>query len=217
MANQKLAVKTVSHSFIVYYLGWFLVRMLGYLCGMRVRGREHIPSTGPFMLASNHQSNLDPPLLGSFIRRPVFFFAKIELWRNKVLGWMISHMNAFPVKRGAMDREALRISARILESGHGLVFFPEGTRGDGVSFRKPKPGIGMVLKQTTVSVPIIPVYIQNSHRLRKCFWGSTQLSVTFGAPIPAEDIESFLTGKEGYQTLAELVMDRISDLRRDTV
>ncbi len=198
----------------IYYFGWLLFRFLGKVCGMKYRGAEHMPSSGPFILAANHQHALDPFLLGAWNRRLVHFFAKKELWKNPKVGWLISRMNAFPVKRGTIDRSAFSTAAQIFRMGRGLVFFPEGTRGTGKEFLPPKPGLGMLIKQCKITVPIIPVYVQGTNQLGKCFWRKKQLAIIIGQPIPVAEVDKYLENKAGYQALSELIMERIGELKQ---
>lgn len=202
---------------IVYYSGWLLFRLLGLVYGMKYRGAENVPQSGPFILAANHQHGLDPFFLGAWNPRQVYFFAKKELWNNRLAGWFFSRMNAFPVKRGAMDLTALRQTIKVLAQGHGLVFFPEGTRGPGDRFLKPKPGIGMIIKHSDLLLPIVPVYLHGTKRLWDCFLRKECLALTIGQLIPAKEVALYLTDRAGYQALAEKVMAEISKLRDQTM
>src|SRR5207247_8998851 len=91
-------------------------------------GREHLPRRGPLLLASNHRSFLDPFVIGMLVRRPVYYMAKRELFRRRWQAWLLSSLGAFPVDRGASDREAIDTARAILERGDCVVVFPEGTR-----------------------------------------------------------------------------------------
>ncbi|HSG99988.1 MAG TPA: lysophospholipid acyltransferase family protein, partial [candidate division Zixibacteria bacterium] len=85
----------------IFDIGYLLSRFTAtVLMGCRPEGREHLPRTGGFILASNHISNLDPPLVGCYVTRRVHFFAKRELFDIPVLGWMVRQANSHPVKRG---------------------------------------------------------------------------------------------------------------------
>ena len=92
-----------------------------------VRGAEHIPRTGAAIIASNHASYLDPPLIGMAIPRPIFYFAKEELFRT-FFGTAIRIVNAIPVNRDQLDRKTLRIVLAVLARGEMILMFPEGTR-----------------------------------------------------------------------------------------
>ena len=91
-------------------------------------GKEHLPAEGPVILAANHMSNWDPPLLATFLPRPVSYMAKIELFEHPIFGAAIRRCHAFPVKRGAADRGAIKAAINVLKQGRVLGLFPEGTR-----------------------------------------------------------------------------------------
>jgi 1-acyl-sn-glycerol-3-phosphate acyltransferase len=130
---------------LLYYTGWTLTRVISKLIfRIRVSGREHFPSEGGFILATNHISWYDPLLVGSWSPRQVYFFAKQELFRSKVFGFIIRRTNALPVRRGTIDRTALDMSTEVIERGFGLTIFPEGTRSKFDGFLPPKPGVGML-------------------------------------------------------------------------
>lgn len=131
--------------------------MIGYICGIDYRGSKNVPKKGAFVFASNHQDSLDPIFLGAWCRRKLCFFAKRELWNNKLVGWFIGHMGAFPVNRQVLDKSTIKEVKRVFSKGRGLVFFPEGTRGNGETLLPAKPGLGFILKLSRANVPIIPI------------------------------------------------------------
>lgn len=198
---------------LLYYITWVVMRLIGIICGMRCAGATNIPKSGPFVFASNHQHGLDPFMLGGWISRQVYFYAKAELWNNKIVGWIISRTNAFPVKRDSIDRNAFKQTKKVFEHGYGLVFFPEGTREIDDQFLKPKPGIGMILKLVHIGVPVVPVYLYGTRDLWGCFLRKKRLTLIIGNPISAEDVAGYLTGKKGYQALAERIMLEIRRLK----
>ncbi len=91
-------------------------------------GREHLPKEGPLLLASNHRSFLDPFVIGTMVKRPVYYMAKRELFEKRWQAWILNALGAFPVDRGAGDGDAMATARRILERGDCVVVFPEGTR-----------------------------------------------------------------------------------------
>lgn len=195
-----------------YYAGWFATRVITKMVfRMKIRGQEHIPGTGGFILASNHRSWYDPPIVGSWSTRQMYFFAKQELFKNKIFGKLISWTNAFPVRRGTIDRAALDMCRTIVTRGDGLVFFPEGTRAIDREFLDPKPGIGLLA--TELQCPVVPCYLHGSNKLKDAFWGRNKLSIRYGEPITPEWIATIPKDKEGYQVVAEEVMRRIRSLR----
>jgi 1-acyl-sn-glycerol-3-phosphate acyltransferase len=177
----------------------------------RISGRENIPRTGGFILASNHISYYDPPLVGSWQRRELYFFAKKELFRNKLFGAIITATNSLPVARGTIDRQALKLAIGVIRAGFGLTIFPEGTRSHTDQFLKPKPGIGIIARGA--GCPVVPAYIHGSNKLSDCFRRRERMSITYGEPLSAEWIVSQEEGKSGYFAIASAVMDRIARLR----
>lgn len=197
---------------ILYYCGWSLTRVISTLIfRIQVSGQEHIPSSGGFILASNHTSYFDPLLVGSWATREVYFFAKEELFRNKVFGEVIRRTNALPVKRGTIDRDAIKAASSVIERGEGLTIFPEGTRGNHDKLLSPKPGIGLIA--TSAPCPIVPVYIHGASRLWDCFLGRMRMSITYGAPISEDWVRAIPAEKDGYLKIAAKVMEEIITLR----
>lgn len=180
---------------------------------VEARGAEHVPSTGPVLLVANHVSVLDPPLIGGMSGRPLSFMAKEELFRVPLLGWLIRHLNARPVRRDNSDPRALKDALTVLHAGEALLVFPEGTRGPEGAVREAKPGAGLLAVMSGAAV--VPVYIQGTGRAlpRGCVWPRpAKVVVRFGPPLafkaaPAE------SRKEHYRTAAGEMMRAIAQLR----
>lgn len=198
---------------ILYWTGYYLALGIGtVLFRERVIGKEHVPKTGGFILASNHLSYYDPPLVGSGTGREMAFFGKAELFSVPVLGWAIRRTNAMPVKRGTVDRNALKMAVETIRQGYGLTVFPEGTRGKGEGFLEPKPGLGLIALHA--ECPIVPCYIHGTNRLNDCFWGRDKLRVIYGEMLSAEWVRSFPRSKAGYVGLSRAVMEQIGEIKR---
>ncbi len=196
---------------LLYRLGRMLTRVLCRLFfGYRPVGAERVPTEGPILIAGNHQSYLDPPLVGSGVRRPCHFFAKRELFSVPILGALIRRTHAIPVRRGVYDPAALSRVSDILARGGALVLFPEGTRGNGIEFLPAKPGVGMIARQN--HVPIVPAYVNGSENLWRAL-RKRSMRIYYGDPIPYEEIERFPDTKDGYRSLAEHVMEHIGRLK----
>ena len=196
----------------LYWTGYSIARVGSKLLfRLRASGQEHIPREGGFILASNHISWYDPPLVGSWQPRELYFFAKKELFKNPIFGAAIRSTNALPVSRGAVDRQALKMAIDAIQAGFGLTMFPEGTRSKTDQFLRPKPGIGIIA--TRAACPIVPTYIHGSNKLGDCFWGREKMSITYGEPLSADWVKSVSPDKEGFQKIAATVMERISELR----
>lgn len=198
---------------ILYYGGWLFTRVVFNLFfRIRISGQENIPREGGFILASNHLSYLDPPLVGTWVPRQVYFMAKQELFKNRLLGNIITRTNALPLRRGTIDRVALKRCVETLKAGYVLTVFPEGTRAKEGHFLKPKPGIGMIAVRA--GCPIVPTFIDGSNRLWDCLLGRYRLSITYGKPLARDWIESFEATKESYTRIAETVMEQIATLKK---
>lgn len=171
---------------------YFVVRgLLVVLCRIVTRveiiGRANVPSSGPFVLAPIHRSNIDSPLAAAVTRRRMRFMGKDSLWKFGPVGSVLSALGGFPVSRGTADREALKRCIAVLESGEPLVLFPEGTRQSGPQVQPLFDGAAYVAVKA--GVPIIPVGIGGSEgvmpkgsrmiRPHKCV-------LVVGAPITAQ-------------------------------
>lgn len=149
-------------------------------------GLEHVPKDGPLVVASNHGSHLDPPLLGHALGRPVAFMAKAELFAIPLLGAVIRACGAYPVRRGASDREAIRTATAKLEEGWATGVFLDGTRQANGRVNNPLPGAALLAARS--GAPLLPVAIVNSHRALGSgrIWPRlVPLQLRVGAPIPA--------------------------------
>jgi 1-acyl-sn-glycerol-3-phosphate acyltransferase len=128
-------------------------------------GREHIPTGGALIIASNHRSFMDPFVIGMMLRRPTYFVAKTELFRNPVIAWLLSSLGAFPVERGHGDRDAMITARAILERGNVVVIFPEGTRTRPGTLGAPKRGVGRLALET--GAPVVPVALIGTEAIRR--------------------------------------------------
>jgi 1-acyl-sn-glycerol-3-phosphate acyltransferase len=144
-------------------------------------GRENIPQDGGFIIACNHQSGVDPIILGRGVKRTIHFMAKEELFENEALGIFIKHMNAFPVRRGQGDTTAVEFAEDIVRNGYILGIFPEGTRSKDFKPARGKSGTALIAKMTGADV--LPVSIYTSDRYKK----GTRLTVRFGKLIKNEE------------------------------
>jgi 1-acyl-sn-glycerol-3-phosphate acyltransferase len=168
----------------------------------RVSGRHNVPVTGGVILAANHVSLADPPLVGCFAPRPIHYLAKEELFRPPGFGWLIRQVNAIPLKRGAGDVGALRTAQKILKAGGAVILFPEGTRQKSGRFGPARPGVGLLA--ALAKVPVVPVYVGGSQGLRRL----ARLQVAYGQPLPPPE------GRD-HQAYAERVMDAIKKLKEE--
>lgn len=125
-----------------------------------VEGLEHVPAEGPFILAPVHRSNVDTPLAAIVTRRRLCYMGKESVWKFKPVGRFLSALGGFPVKRGTVDREALRRCVEVLDRGEPLVVFPEGRRREGPVVEDLFEGAAYLAIRA--GVPIVPVGIGGS-------------------------------------------------------
>jgi glycerol-3-phosphate dehydrogenase (NAD(P)+) len=128
-------------------------------------GREHVPTTGPVILASNHRSFLDPFILATIARRPLYYVAKEELFKRRFAGWVLNNLGAFPVRRGASDEDMIDTAKAILARGDAVLIFPEGTRIRPGALGRPRRGVGRLALET--GAPVVPVAIIGTEAIRK--------------------------------------------------
>ena len=150
---------------------------------MHFEGLENLPEKEGVIVASNHRSYADPVLLTMYMKRPMHYMAKEELFKNKLFGAFITMLGAFPVKRGVGDMKVIEDSVAFLEKGHNLVIFPEGTRMKENKVGRGKTGVALIAAMSGADV--LPVGI--------CFEGTklhfrTKLTIKIGKLIPHEEI-----------------------------
>jgi len=169
---------------------------------MRRIGREHLPRTGPLLLAANHRSFLDPFVIGTLVRRPVYYMAKRELFERRWIAWLLSSLGAFPVDRGASDEDAMRTAREILMRGDCVVIFPEGTRTRPGPLGSPRRGVGRLALET--GAPVAPIAVIGTEDVRRG-WGIRPRRVCLRAGRPLR----FPLVPEPSPKLAGMVMERI--------
>ena len=160
---EKIKKNRPRQSFVYFCVSYLLVfPIFRFLFRGKTIGILNLPKTGGVVVVSNHGSHLDPPILGHALGRPVAFMAKSELFRVPLLSNIISACGAYPVKRGAGDREALRTASNRLIDGWATGVFIDGTRQENGRVNDPKAGAALLSART--GCPILPVAIVNSHR-----------------------------------------------------
>lgn len=174
---------------------------------LKVEGTENIPKEGPLVIACNHLSLLDPPVLGTAATRKVHFMAKEELF-VPVLGTIYKILGAFPVRRGGADRAAIKHGIEILESGQVLAIFPEGTRSKTGKLGKAQPGALMMASKTKAT--IVPAcIIGTDYKRHGRIW--PKVTVRFGRPIPFP--QDAVVSKELLLQLTDDMMQHIAALQ----
>ncbi|PSL41989.1 1-acyl-sn-glycerol-3-phosphate acyltransferase [Planomicrobium soli] len=186
----------------LYTFGKVLVKAaLKPLYRFEVIGLEKFPKEGGILLCSNHIHALDPPVVGMTAPRTVHFMAKEELFKNPVLGPILPKVNAFPVKRGMSDREALRSALKILKNGEVMGLFPEGTRSTDGVLKKGLSGAGFFALRGDADV--VPCAIIGPYKTFR------KVKVVYGDPI---DMGPFRERKASADEVTEVIMERIQTI-----
>jgi len=172
-----------------------------------VIGAEHIPKSGGVIIAANHISLWDPPTLGTAAGRDVHFMAKEELFSIPVFKNLITGLHAFPVRRGAADRAAIRYAINLLKDGKILGAFPEGTRSQTGELGEPEQGIAMIAIKA--GVPIVPAAIIGTNKVFRNGSLLPQFIVKFGKPMT---IDTEKVDKESMEKISHQIMQEISYL-----
>ncbi len=147
---------------LYYRIHWHLLRsFLRSYFRLSIQGCEHIPSTGPALLAANHCSYLDPVVIAPSIPRQIKFLAKEELFSVPVLSWWIRWIGAYPIDRGRGDMQAIRTVFRLMKAGEALLIFPEGTRSHDGTLQPLEQGIAWFSLKT--GAPVVPVYLSGTN------------------------------------------------------
>ena len=152
---------------------------------------ERVPASGGVLLAANHQSFIDPPLVGGFVRhRECHFLAKAGLFNNKWFGWIITGLNSVPIQEGTGDSGAIKEILRRLDSGSAVVLFPEGSRTLDGAMHPFKRGVSLMVKRS--SCPVVPVAVEGVHdawpRGGKIKPFRARIAVMYGHPIPHDEL-----------------------------
>jgi 1-acyl-sn-glycerol-3-phosphate acyltransferase len=169
-------------------------------------GAERVPATGGGVIAANHLSAIDPPLVGALCPRTVFWMAKAELLAMPIVGELLTWTGAFSVRRGEGDREAVRRARQVARDGHMVGFFVEGTRQKLGYPGRVLPGAMMIAVQE--AVPVVPCGVYSFGWTRK---NRMQCAVAWGEPIDVSDLPR--SGR-GYREAADTVGDEILRLWR---
>jgi len=201
-----------------YWVGYNLTKLLGWiLFRFRVVHRERMINHGPVILAANHASFADPPLVGSVSNRGVYFLARRSLLNGWFMGWILPKLNVIPVdSETGRDRTALKALIRILRAGQATVVFPEGQRTPDGKLQPAQPGLGLIIAKTLA--PVVPMRIFGAYDawpIHEKWPRPGRITIVVGEPIffTQGDVEG--GGKEVYQRLSQRVMDAIAALRME--
>ena len=201
-APKKAEKKTVAYKFrgqgtswyqpLMWGLGKYTSRIIAMiLFGVRYRGAENFPKSGPVLLVTNHQSFLDPWLVGMACPRQVHFMARDTLFKGGIASWLMECVNAYPVRRGSADLQAIRHTVERLQSGYVVNIFPEGTRSTDGTIGVIAAGVAIILARAKMPIPVVPVLIDGAFEA----WPRGQklphpgkVTVTAGKPIMPDEL-----------------------------
>jgi 1-acyl-sn-glycerol-3-phosphate acyltransferase len=177
---------------------------------LKVYGLHNVPPEGGLLLVSNHQSYLDPVLLGVRLRRPLSYLAKSQLFKNPAFAWLIRSLGAFPVKQGAGDVGAMKETIARLQAGDALNIYPEGSRTENGKMLPMEKGIGLVVRKA--KVPVVPVVIDGSFRAwprGRTMFRSSPIRVMYGPPLDLTN----LNRDEIVEAIDRTLTTMLTDLR----
>lgn len=173
---------------------------------IKVEGVENLPEDGPFIICSNHTSSIDPIFIGvSLPVKRIYSMAKVELFKNKFIGYILRNLHAFPVKRGEADLGSIKNALKLLNDRKILGIFPEGTRNKSEDV-KAEPGIAMLSIKSRA--PIVPVAIKSNYK----FFNKTILYV--GKPLSLEQYYDVRLKTEDYTRISFDIMKSIKETQK---
>lgn len=191
------------YNLVRYVIGFFLVVLFRW----RVTGAENVPVSGGVIIASNHISNFDPFVVGTAVSRKLHFMAKEELFVNPIMRAIIQWLGAFPVRRGASDRTAIRTAINLLENGNMVGLFPEGTRSKNGQLGQAEPGLAMIAAKAGAT--IVPTAVIGTNKVFRNGSLLPQFRVHFGKPIIVKKDKA---SKEDLEKITNTMMQEINTL-----
>ena len=175
---------------------------------VQVEGTENLPKEGRVILAANHMSNMDPPLVATFLPRPVSYMAKKELFEIPIFKNIITACHAFPVKRGAADRGAIKAALQVLKQERVLGVFPEGTRSRNGKLRKAESGVALLAAMS--GAPVLPAAIIGTDKIFANGGLLPKLRVIYGKPMSFQGEKG---DREALETFTAEIMAEIGRMK----
>ena len=191
------------------FLHFIFSHLFSFLFDAEIIGKENMPMNGGVILAANHMSNWDPPFLATYLDRTVSYMAKKELFEVPILKQIITSCFAFPVKRGAADRGAIKAALSELKKGHCLGLFPEGTRSKDGKVHKAESGIALIA--ALGKVPVVPAAIIGTDKIFSSKKFFPKLKLIYGQPIFFEGKNN---NKEELQNFSKKIMEEIEKMKK---
>ena len=177
-----------------------------WISPVKVVGKENIPTSGPFIMCSNHTSMTDPMFMIPILKRQVFFMAKMELFKVWIVRAVFNLMGIFPVDRGKGDMSAIRKAQDIIKEGKILGIYPEGTRHKEGPPRKAKSGVAYIAMNTNADILPVSVYREGSYKFFK------KTTIRIGKLMKYEDLVSLdRTDRENLKYIVDKVTTSITE------
>lgn len=194
---------------VPYKAGRVLFYLFFKIFGLKIYGLENVPEKGGVIIAPNHRSNYDPPLVGCPVKsRPIYFLAKKGLFINKTVSRVLRSVCAIPVDTENPGVKTLRVFVNLLKQGKAVMMFPEGKRSMTNEFLPAKPGVGYMAIRA--KVPVVPVLITGTHEsMWNHFLRKTPLALKFGKPLYPEYKRA---NTKNAMEFTEKIMDRIKGM-----
>ncbi|MDD5440080.1 MAG: lysophospholipid acyltransferase family protein [Candidatus Omnitrophica bacterium] len=188
---------------------------LGLFHDLKIFGRENLPRENGFILAANHVSFADPPVIGvACAPRAMHFMAKKELFQHNIWGWWFKAVRCIPIARNDRDIKATKEAINALKSGRNVAIFPEGTRSVTQEFQEPELGAGFLA--TKAHVPVVPIYISGTNKVlpkggKYTCWNPVRAFI--GKPINPDDFPAIGDRRKRYESLTNKIMASIAELK----
>ena len=180
-------------------------------------GLENVPREGGIIVAANHFAFWDPPVLGATFERELHYLTRASFFDVPGLGGLIRSLNAIPIRRGVADHSGLERALGVLAAGGALLVFPEGGRMKDGRLHPALPGLGHLVSRARV--PVVPVFVSGTNRIRRCMVRRDRVRISVGAPLPSTlwssaGEELTRTGRDRQRSIGDRVMQEIALLRR---
>ncbi len=196
-----------------YTLAWIFFRSLGtFYFRYRVYNVERVPTTGPFIFAANHASFVDPPLVGSTLRRDIHYLGRESLFDHPIANAVLRSVNCVPVDRDGGGATGLKTILERLLKGNAIILFPEGTRSPDGRFQPARTGIGLTVIKSTC--PVVPVRIFGSFEAygrHHTFPRPRRIEIKFARPMDFRELreEARTCSKPRLKEIYKIVTDQL--------
>ncbi len=200
--------------YMLYKLSALIIRLIFYINGgVEVKGKDNVPAEGGVIIASNHISYLDPPLIGAVLPRRATFMARKGLFSIPLIGWFIKHC-ALPVDREKPLPSTIKDTVKRLKNGELIVMFPEGRRSETGELIKARRGVGMVTSLS--NVPVVPTLVVGTDKalpLGAKWLKRAKISVIFDKPIYCSTIEG-IDSRNLHEDISKKIMSAIGEMKK---